>query len=225
MIITKTNIMGKHRIDIDNWKRKKKFEFFIEMLSPIYSFTVRLNLDNCYSVAKSHNKSLFIYYSYALIKAANEIEELRLRLNREDGEIRVYLFDDVDLVTPITVDEDGEFAEVRIKYNPDFEEFYSAAEQIIATASADMNPIIEYNPNSTYTVVSALPFLDFTAMTPTTMEPGGVNQVPLIAVGKMSNVDGHRSIPVTIGVHHGFVDGHHIGKFFESVQKTLDSYR
>ncbi|MFI3283411.1 MAG: CatA-like O-acetyltransferase [Rikenellaceae bacterium] len=216
--------MGKQRIDIDNWKRKKKFEFFIEMLSPIYSFTVRLNLDNCYSVAKSHNRSPFIYYVYAIIKAANEIEELRLRVNREDGEMKVYLFDDVDLVTPIAVDDNGEFAEVRIKYSPDFEEFYYRAEQVIASASADMNPIVEYDPDATYTVVSALPFLDFTSMSPTIMDRGGVDQVPLITVGKMSSIDGHRSMPVALAVHHGFVDGYHIGQFFEIVQRTLDSY-
>ncbi|MFR9578445.1 MAG: CatA-like O-acetyltransferase [Rikenellaceae bacterium] len=190
----------------------------------MFSVTAQVNLDNCYRVAKSRGRSLFIYYSYAIIKAMNEIEEFRLRVNRVNGELELCIFDDVDLVAPITVAEEGEFVEVRIGYNVNFEEFYKTAEQVISAASIDMNPITEDLPEATYAVVSALPFLDFTAVTPTLMDRGGVGQVPLISVGKMSEVNGHRSMPIAIAVHHGFVDGYHVGLFFEQVQRTLDSY-
>lgn len=217
--------MGKIRVDVDSWKRKKKFEFFIELLNPIFSVTARLDLDNCYLVAKSRGRSLFIYYSYAIIKAMNEIEELRLRVNRVNGEIEVWRFDDVDLVTPIAIDDKGEFVEMRIKYNADFESFYAAAEQIIASASKEMNPMTEDNPDATFAVVSAIPFLDFTSISPTLTDRGGVGQVPLVTVGKMSNIDGQRSMPIAIAVHHGFADGYHVGEFFRQVQKRLDSYQ
>ncbi len=216
--------MGKVRVDIDNWKRKKKFEFFVEMLNPIYSITARVNLDNCYRAAKRDGKSLFLCYSYALIKAINEIEEFRYLVTREDGELVVLRFDSVDLVSPVTTGEDGEFAEVRILYKADFEEFYHSAEQIISSASADMDPIIEVDIDATYAVVSAMPFVDMVTISPTLMDRGGVNQVPLISVGKMSEVDGRRSMAVAIAVHHGFADGYHVGKFFEQVQRTLDSF-
>ncbi|MFR9602457.1 MAG: CatA-like O-acetyltransferase [Rikenellaceae bacterium] len=217
-------MMGKRVIDLDGWKRKKKFEFFIGMLNPIYSITARVEMDNCYRAAKDRGRSLFIYYSYAIIKALNDVEELRLRINRESGEVEICIYDDVDLVSPIAIGGEGEFAEVRIAYTPDFEEFYSSAEQVISSVSPDMDPITQHTIDSTYAVVSALPFLDFTSISPTLIERGGVNQVPVITVGKICDTDGHKSMAIAIAIHHGLVDGYHVGQFFSQVQKTLDSY-
>ncbi|MFR9608118.1 MAG: CatA-like O-acetyltransferase [Rikenellaceae bacterium] len=216
--------MAKQRVEMESWKRRKKFEFFVAMANPTISFTVRMDLDNCYRAAKSRGRSLFIYYSYALIKAINDIEELRLRVQREDGEVVVNAYDSVDLVTPITVGEDGEFIEVRIAYSTDFEEFYQRAEAIIGSASAGGDPIIEHVADGTFAVVSAMPFLDFSSAQFTLSELGGVNQEPLIGVGKISNVNGHRSAPVAICIHHWLVDGFQIGRFYEIAQQTLDSY-
>ncbi len=216
--------MGRKVVDIETWSRKKTYDFFIKMVDPIVSVTVRIDLDNCYRAAKSKGRSLFVYYSYAIIKAINEIEEFRYRVIREGETTKVYLFDDVDLVSPIATDDKGGFTELRIAYNPDFEEFYKCAERIIASASVGMDPIVEYIPDATYAVVSALPLIDFTSMKATLKEPGGVNQVPLSSVGKISSCDGHRSAPLSIAVHHGFVDGYHLGQFFEKIQRTLDSF-
>lgn len=216
--------MGKIVIDIDNWKRKKKFEFFTSMIDPTFSITSAVEVSNCYKVAKQRDRSFFIYYSYAIIKAINEITEFRTRIIREDSVIEVCLFDEVDLVTPITINDDGEFTEVRIKYNTNFKEFYTSANEIISSASAEMDPITSEIPNTTFACVSALPYLDFLSVKLTVTEKGGINQVPLITVGKMTDKDGRKLMPIAISVHHGLVDGWHVSKFFERVQSILDSY-
>ncbi len=216
--------MSNKVLNIEKWKRKDKFDFFVKMANPIVSVTVKVNVDNCYTAAKRDNQSFFILYSWAIIKAVNDIEELRVRAVRRDEDIEIISYDKVDLVTPIAVGNEDDFVEVTIPYNADFKEFYASAKQIIALASSSNKTMTEHNADSTCAVVSAMPFLDFTSVTTTVSELGGLNQIPLIAVGAMCESDGVKSMPIAISFHHGLVDGYHFGQFYKYVQQNLDRF-
>lgn len=48
------------------------------------------------------------------------------------------------------------------------------------------------------------------------------NATPLFDWGKYYNKDGKKMLPFSIQVHHSFVDGVHIGKLVEKLQRYLN---
>lgn len=50
------------------------------------------------------------------------------------------------------------------------------------------------------------------------------NAVPLFDWGKFYEKDGKILLPFSVQVHHSFVDGVHIGKLADRLQKELDAF-
>lgn len=216
--------MEKIKIDINSWKRREIFEFFADIADPNYSFTTELDVERCYAVAKQGNRSFFILYCYAILNAINNIEEFRTRYIRKEDTVDIYLYNRVDLISPIKVAEDGSFKEVLIPYNDDFESFYHSAERLInAAPEREKVFILTDQLDGAYINISATPNLFFTGLKHTLAERKGSSQLPLVSVGKMILREGRRVIPITLSANHGLADGFHVGRFFEITQQNLDS--
>jgi len=50
------------------------------------------------------------------------------------------------------------------------------------------------------------------------------NATPLFDWGKYYGKNGRMVLPISVQAHHSFVDGIHIGKFADSLQKYMDDY-
>lgn len=211
-------------IDIDTWKRRDNYHFFSNFLNPCISITSEVDCTEAKQKASQNKKSFFLTYLYAILRAANEIEELRYRIKR-DGQ--VVLYDKLDVITPIQVSEDGKFTSVRIPWNQDFEKFHESAREIIKQADADEDPYaytydrnILDDDNYDVILVSATPDLYFTSVTHTQEHKNG-SDFPLLNVGKAVTREGRLLMPVAINIHHGLVDGKHLSYFFRKVEEYL----
>jgi chloramphenicol O-acetyltransferase type A len=87
----------KQLVDIETWERKNHFKFFASFFNPNFSVTTDVECGNAKENAKSKGHSFFIYYLYAILRAANEIKELRYRMENE----KVVLYDRLGLETPV----------------------------------------------------------------------------------------------------------------------------
>ena len=68
--------------------------------------------------------------------------------------------------------------------------------------------------------ISTLPWLHYTEL----IQPvgGGDDSNPRITWGKFQkDFQGREQLPVTLLAHHGLVDGIHIARFFENLEKQL----
>lgn len=198
------------------------------MSDPIISVTSEVEVDACFAAAKSRGESFFIYYSYAVTRALNEIESFRLRAVSEPigSPAEVYLYDVVDMVSPIKISESGKYVEIHVPYTPNFEEFYRNAFEAIAAApslAGNDDIFLRMDQSNTYVCVSAMPKLHFTSVKHARTSHGGVNMLTLLSVGKMIPRDGRHVMPIAISVHHGLTDGGHIEAFFVRVQEILNS--
>ncbi len=218
--------MDRKLIDQKSWVRRNEFEFFIKMAEPLLGITSEVETQKCLDAAKRNGESFFIYYSYAIIKAINDIAEFRTRvIKEEDGQINVYDYDVVDFVSPIKVDENGRYTEIRVPYTPDFREFYMRCKDIIVNATAVDGEI--FAPaicDGTYACISAMPDIHFTSVRHAMSRIGGINQKPLISVGKMVTREGRSVMPIAITFHHGLVDGSHLSRLFCKIQQIMDSF-
>lgn len=212
----------KHIIDIETWERKENFNFFRHFLNPQLSITSEVECGGAKKRAKEAQQSFFLYYLYAVLRAANEIPELRYRI---DPEGRVVLYDQIDILSPIKIKENGKFFTIRFPYHEDFDTFYQEARSIIDSIPEDGDPYAAENgevANGDYGLIllSATPDLYFTSITGTQEKQSG-NNYPLLNAGKAISREGKLVMPIAMTIHHGFVDGHHLALFYKKVEDLL----
>lgn len=85
---------------------------------------------------KSLRTFFFLYYLYAILRAANEVKEFRFRTDKNG---QVVYHDQVDIISPIAV-PGKTFYTVRIPYHEDFERFYAEAYHIVHHIPEDGDP-------------------------------------------------------------------------------------
>lgn len=212
----------KHIVDMESWERRDNFRFFRDFLNPCFSVTSEVICSAARQRAREKGESFFLHYLYAILRAANEVKELRFRFD-EDG--RVVWFDTVDVLAPLRAKENGQFFTVRIPWKSDFDAFCAEATAIIRNIPDDGDPYgAERNASADdrYNVilVSATPDLSFTSMTHTQQHRYG-NDYPLLNVGKAVERGGELVIPIAMQVNHSFVDGAHVADFYKRVENYL----
>ena len=211
----------KHIIDIDTWERKGNYEFFLSFQNPTISITSEVECAGGKARAKAAGQSFFLHYLYAVLRAVNEIPEIRFRI---DAEGRVVYYDTVDMLTPIKIKDNGRFFTVRLPWHRDFDTFYTEAKHIIDSINPDGDPYdmekVGGKDLLNVVLLSATPDLYFTSLTCTQEHRHGSNY-PLMNAGKAVMREGKLIMPIAITIHHGFVDGHHLSLFFKQIEESL----
>ena len=69
---------------------------------------------------------------------------------------------------------------------------------------------------------SAIPWVSFTSLSHARSFTFP-DSCPKISVGKMTEENGKMTMPISVHVHHGLMDGYHVGLFFDLLQKELDN--
>ena len=188
----------------------------------IIAMTGEVDCTEAYAEAKAQGRSFFLYYLYAILRAANEIKEFRYRWDKHG---QVVCHDTVDITTPIAV-PGKTFYTVRIPWNSDFKAFYEEARRIITSIPEDGDPYgtdkeIAAQGDFDVILLSATPKLYFTSISYTQYAPGHPLDYPLMNAGKAVTREGRLVMPIALTVSHAFVDGAHISLFFEKVEKYL----
>lgn len=186
----------KHIIDIDAWERRDNYNFFRSFVNSWYSVTTEIDCTEASAAARAAKRSFFLYYLYAVVRSANEVDELRYRTDKEG---RVVFHDRVDIISPIAV-PGKTFYTVRIPYYEDFERFYAEAYALITNMPEDGDP---------YGAEKIL------------AEAGNGCSYPLMTAGKAVSREGRLVFPLSIYVNHAFVDGSHLTSFFGKVEEYL----
>lgn len=213
----------KRKVELETWDRKDVYQFFSTFLNPTICITSEVECGGAKQRAKEAGESFFIHYLYAVLQAANEITEMHYRI--EGGQVMLY--DRLDNLSPIKVNEQGKFVEVLIPYSEDFSSFYREAKRLIGQCSAEGDPYAYVNgnremgiKNNGMILLSALPDLYFTSITTTQQFHYG-GDYPLLNAGKAVMREGKLVMPLSINVHHGLVDGSHLSRFFHRVEELL----
>ena len=82
----------KRKIDVDNWVRKAHFEFFSTFEEPYYGVCVNIDCSAAYRFAKRSGISVFLYYLFQSLSAAQRIEPFKQRIEGRE----VFVHDRID---------------------------------------------------------------------------------------------------------------------------------
>lgn len=207
----------KQQFDLENWNRKEHFLFFKQMEEPFFGVTVSVDCTIAYNKAKSQSHSFFVYYLHKTLQAVNAIENFRYRI--EDDTIVVY--DRIDGSATIAR-PDETFGFSLIEFHPDFVVFEQNALTEIArvqntkglfTRVFDLENLIHF---------SALPWIDFTSLSHARSFTFP-DSCPKISFGKLVvQDDGSQRMNMSVHVHHGLMDGLHLGEFVDYFQQIMN---
>jgi len=205
-------------LDLENWNRKEHFAHFRQMEEPFFGATVEIDCTKAYQTAKSLNVSFFIYYLHKTLVAVNTIENFKYRISED----KIYINNRVDASATIGR-EDGTFGFSLIEYDPDLKVFeQNASAEIERIQNTTGLFTREFNDDNVIHF-SAIPWLNFTSLSHARSFTYP-DSCPKISFGKMiTSETGKRTISMAVFVHHGLMDGLHLGQFVDYFQELMNS--
>ncbi|MWB93670.1 chloramphenicol acetyltransferase [Flavobacterium sp. GA093] len=205
-------------LDLENWNRKEHFQHFRKMEEPFFGATVEIDCTRAYQTAKSLNTSFFIYYLHKTLVAVNSIENFKYRI----ADDKIYSNDRVDVSATIGR-EDGTFGFSLIEYHPDFRVFEQNAKTEIERIQNTTGLFTREFNDDNVIHFSAIPWLNFTSLSHARSFTYP-DSCPKISFGKMMITENDkRTIAMSVHVHHGLMDGLHMGQFVDCFQELMNA--
>lgn len=205
----------KQKLNLETWNRKEHFLFFKQMEEPFFGVTITVDCTKAYEKAKEMGVSFFTYYLHKTLAAVNSIEPFRYRIIDND----VYIFDRIDVSSTI-LREDKTFGFSQIEYAEDLHLFAENTKIEIARVQSTKGLFTrEYSENLIH--FSALPWINFTSFSHARSFTWP-DSCPKISFGKMMEENSKKTMSMSIHVHHGLMDGYHVGEFVKLFQELMD---
>jgi chloramphenicol O-acetyltransferase type A len=160
--------------------------------------------------------TFFVYYLHKTLVAVNETETFRYRIINDE----IYIFDQIDASATI-IREDKTFGFSQIEYAPSLNDFSKIAQneiQRIQTTTGLFTRAFAEN----LIHFSALPWINFTSFSHARSFTWA-DSCPKISFGKMMTENGKKTMSMSIHVHHGLIDGLHVGQFLDLFQELMNT--
>ncbi|MGB3368843.1 MAG: chloramphenicol acetyltransferase [Acidaminobacteraceae bacterium] len=202
-------------INIENWNRKKHYEFFKNLDYPHFNVCANIDITEFLKYTKSNGEPFFISTLFLVMKSINSIKEFRYRMREET----VVEHEVVHPSFTIMGDEDV-FGFCYVDYSNDFLDFKTRAEISIEKAKMDISMEDEIGKDD-MVFLTSMPWVSFTSIShPIQLKPA--DSFPRIAWGKFFMESGRVKLPLSVQVHHALMDGMHVGHLFIKVQEVFD---
>lgn len=202
-----------HILNQHGWRRQATFAHFRTFDQPYFNVCTEIDVTALKAfMAGQQRKSLFLAYHFLTLRALNTIEEFRHRLDGDD----VVVHDKVHGSTTVLRDDDS-FAFADLLLEDTWAAFAAKASHAIAQAK---DPLGAFTPTDGATDVvhfSTLPWIRFTGLSHPQCTADRT-AIPRISFGKLSQDTGRLMLPVSVEVHHGLVDGVHVGRLVERLE-------
>lgn len=200
-------------VDLKNWKRTMHCQIFRQAVQPQYCVSFEIDISNFYQTLKEKNWPFTFALIYCVTKCANDIDEFKYRF--EDG--KVVLYKQINTSFTYLNKETELFKVVCVDMQDHIDDYI----QIASETERNQKEYFTGPLGNDIYQFSAIPWISFTHISHTDSGKKE-NAVPLFDWGKYFERDGKIILPFSVQVHHSFVDGIHVGKLAEKLQKYLD---
>lgn len=202
-------------IDETTWNRAMHCAVFRNSVEPAFCITFEADVSGLKKYVKENSLSFTLAMVYAVCKCANQIEEFRYRF----VDNKTVLFDNIDTAFTYLKKETNLFKVVNVPMMNDLKEYCISAKRI---ADEQENYFTGPLGNDVFQC-SPMPWVTYTHISHTNSGKKD-NATPLFDWGKYYEKNGRWIMPVSVQAHHSFVDGIHIGKFVDALEKYLAAF-
>lgn len=205
-------------LDLESWPRRGAFEFFRGFDNPFFNLCTELETAPLVDFCRANpGASFFLAYTYLSLRAANEVEPFRYRLEGD----RVRVHERIHGGTTVLL-EDERFVFAYFDYVEDFAAFHAAARAAIERVKAGAGEFDPRDDRDDLIHYSTLPWVAFTSFSHARRWRTG-DSVPKIVFGKGQEREGRHLLPISVEVHHALMDGLHVGRYLETLQRHLSN--
>lgn len=202
-------------IDLAQWKRKTHFEFFRRSDLPFYNVNTQVDISGLKDFTRANGFSLNTTLIFVTIRALNAIENFRYRLHGES----VVLHEGLHPSFAHICEGDELFSLITLDFVDELAAFDRAVREAIASTTEYFN-IEQLKVRDDFVFISPLPWFSFTGIDHT-LSLKRDDGIPRLSWGKIVEQDGKQGLPYNIQVNHMFVDGIHVGRFFERLDSEI----
>lgn len=203
-------------IDPAQWSRAEKFQFFSAVSQPFYSVTFRVDVTNLHAYTKRHGLSFYYALVYLATNAVNVVENFRYTMR--NGEI--FLLDErIPSFTDLKPGSD-DFYIVTLPQEQTMEQFCAAAK---ARSNAQAHFLDQDDKELDALIYfSCTPWFDLTSLT-NERDFDRDDNIPRIVWGRYVPDHGRETLGMAVEVNHRFIDGVHLGRFYQTLQASIDA--
>ena len=202
-------------IDEKSWERAMHCMVFRNSVEPAFCVTFEADVTNFLKKVKQQKYSFTLAMVYAVCKCANEIEAFRYRFL--DGQ--VVLFDKIDTAFTYLNTESELFKVVNVQMQENMQDYVELA----AKTAREQKEYFTGPLGNDVFQCSPMPWITYTHISHTNSGKKD-NATPLFDWGRYYEKDERIVMPLSVQAHHSFVDGIHIGKFADRLQKYLNEF-
>lgn len=204
-------------IDFDTWSRKEHYAFFMMNDLPFYNVSFNIQVNGLRSYCKSRGISLTNTLIYYTVKSLNAVDSFLYR--NVGGKIVKY----PSLHPSFSCLREGEelFRLITVDFDSDILRFDRMVKDEIRQSKKYFDAS-RLQGRSDFVFISSLPWLPFTAIDHT-LSLKKEDAIPRVSWGKIVTAGDDSYIPFNIRVNHAFIDGIHVGKFYDELQRNMHS--
>ncbi len=206
----------KQKLNLETWNRKEHFLFFKQMEEPFFGITTTIDCTKAYQKSKDLGVSFFTYYLHKTLVAVNSVVPFRYRIINDE----IYIFDQIDASATI-LRKDNTFGFSQIEFDADIQKFAENTKNEIARIQTTTGLFTrEFSENLIH--FSALPWINFTSFSHARSFTWS-DSCPKISFGKIMDENGKKTMPMSVHVHHGLMDGIDVGEFLDCFDGLMNS--
>lgn len=201
-------------IDLSTWPRREHFQVFRQADLPFYNINVNLDITGVRAEARNCGVPFTQAMIHLVLRTVNGIENFRYRLHGDTVVLH-------DVLHPSFAHiKEGEelFRMIAVAFDEDLGRFSKACELAIAASTSYFDPSLAGRDD--FVFVSPLPWISFTG-TDHTLSLRREDGIPRITWGRFFEAGGRTLLPFNIQVNHMFVDGLHVGRFFQHLDAEI----
>lgn len=200
-------------VDLSSWPRREIFEFFSGISNPYYSVTFRLDVTALRKYTKERGLSFYHSLIWLCTRALARVEAFSYAI--AEGRV-VKLSSRRPSFTHLNPGSES-FQIITPPPAAGLEEFCAAAKALAEKQDFFIDPSGE---GIDMIFFSCLPWLDLTALT-NEHDAGTDDAIPRTTWGKYVEENGRLTLGLSIEVNHRFIDGAHIGRFAEELERMI----
>lgn len=211
--------MSYHTLQFASWPRAEHFKFYRDAAQPWFNICCNVDVSTLYRYCKEQGHSFFHAYLYLTQQAINRNEPFQYRIVGD--EVRIYQ----DIAVSIAILADDEMMRFcNLPYATPFSEFTRLASE--AEQQAKSQPFIAANfvggeMRQDVIHMSVLPWVSFTSFS-NARNTDSIDSIPKVIFGKCIRQGDSMLMPLSVEVHHGVMDGLHVGRFIETLQEMFN---
>ena len=207
--------MSDEYLELNGWARRSTYEFFRHFDKPYFNICVQLDVTQLVELCRRTKLSSFLAYHYLALRAANDVPEFHYRLRGDQILIHPNVHGGSTLLLP-----NETFSFVYFDYYEDFNKFAAETDDAIRAVKSGDGAFLPRDDHDALIHFTTLPWVSFTSFSHA-RNWGRDDSVPKIAYGRFNDVGGRTLLPMSVEVHHALMDGLHVGRFVNNMEKYL----